>query len=94
MRVITNTAAAMGAALLLSFAGASPSFAKAHDNGVANPKNDGMNTAAGGRGSQADNAPAIGQGGIGGAVNGGQRGDAASSMGSDNSRAGGVGGQK
>jgi hypothetical protein len=39
MRILT-TSAALSAALLLSLAGASPSFAKAHNNGMANTNRD------------------------------------------------------
>jgi hypothetical protein len=35
MRNLTTSAVALGAALLLGLAGASPSFAKAHDQGLA-----------------------------------------------------------
>jgi hypothetical protein len=35
MRIIPTTTVALGAALLLALTGASPSFAKAHDQGVA-----------------------------------------------------------
>jgi hypothetical protein len=35
MRIVTTSAVALGAALLLGLAGASPSFAKAHDQGLA-----------------------------------------------------------
>ena len=35
MRIVTTSAVALGAALLMSVAGTAPSFAKAHDQGVA-----------------------------------------------------------
>lgn len=38
MRILTTSALALGAALLLGLASASPSFAKAHDQGVAESK--------------------------------------------------------
>lgn len=34
MRIVTTSAVALGAALLLGLAGTSPSFAKAHSNGL------------------------------------------------------------
>lgn len=85
----TSVTAAAATAFLVIAAGSTPSFAKAHDNGVANTANGGT-APAGGRGNQSAEAPAVGQGGIGAAVNDGKRGDTASARGSDNSRAGGV----
>jgi hypothetical protein len=89
----TSLTIAATAAIMIFAAGATPSFAKAHDNGVSNPANGGT-APAGGRGNQSAEAPAVGQGGIGAAVNDGKRGEAASAAGSDNSRAGGVSGQR
>jgi hypothetical protein len=88
MRIITTSAAAFGAALLLGIAGASPSFAKAHDQGVANP-NSGHERGESQRGGTGVGGP----GGISAGVNGGQRGDQASDPEtgrSEGSRAGGA----
>jgi hypothetical protein len=85
MRNITTSAAVLGTALLLGLAGASPSFAKSHDQGLANPKGDHV------RGEpQTGGAMVGGPGGISAGVNDGQRGAQASSERSGLSREGGV----
>jgi hypothetical protein len=89
MHNITTAAVAFGVALLLGLAGASPSFAKAHDQGVA----DTGSAPAGGRGSQAGGTGVGGQGsfGVSEGQRGGARGTAASSLGSENSGDKGIG---
>ncbi len=90
MRNITTSAVAFGAALLLGLAGASPSFAKSHDQGVngsGNPGRAGGNTAAG---STVEAAQSLG-GAIGGRPEGkGPDNSAAENAGGGNS--GGMGG--
>jgi hypothetical protein len=85
MRNITTSAVVLGAALLLGFAGASPSFAKSHDQGLSNPKGDHV------RGEpQTGGAMVGGPGGISDGVQGGLRGNQASTERSELSREGGV----
>jgi hypothetical protein len=54
MRIHSTSALALGAALLLSLAGASPSFAKAHDQGVNDSTSRGSPDRAGGNPNTGD----------------------------------------